>query len=81
MEKCAFQYQSMLKRIADYLLNEKIWWEENTNEVVFYDIDNNYHEKTNHHFRSSTLKEENKYLDKSWEQCLQDLHNKFHLSK
>ena len=81
MEKYAFQYQSVLKRIADYLLNEKIWWEENTNEVGFYDIDNNYNEKTNHHFRSSTLKEENKYLDKSWEQCLQDLHNKFQLSK
>ena len=41
IEKYAFQYQSVLKRIADYLLNENIWWEENTNGVVFYDIDNN----------------------------------------
>ena len=55
----------MLKRIADYLLNEKKWWEENINGVVFYDIDNNDHEKIIHHFRSSTLKEESKYLDKS----------------
>ena len=76
IEKYAFQYQSMLKRIADYLLNEKIWWEENTNGVVFYDTDNNDQEKTIHHFRSSTLKAESKYLDKSWEQCLQDMHNK-----
>ena len=66
----------MLKRIADYLLNEKRWWEENTNEIVFYVIDNNDQEKTIHHFRSSTLKAESKYLDKSWEQCLQDMHNK-----
>ena len=60
----------------DYLLNEKKWWEENTNGVVFYDIDNNDHEKIINHFRSSTLKEENKYLDKSCEQCSQDMHNK-----
>ena len=66
----------MLKRIADYLLNEKRWWEENTNGIVFYVIDNNDQEKTIHHFRSSTLKAESKYLDKSWEQCLQDMHNK-----
>ena len=65
----------MLKRIADYLLNEKKWWEENINGVVFYDIDNNYHEKIIHHFRFSTLKKESKYIDKSWEQCLQDMHN------
>ena len=65
IEIYAFQYQSMLNRIADYLLNEKKWWEENTNGVVFYDIDNNEHEKIIHHFRSSTLKEESKYLDKS----------------
>ena len=76
IEKYAFQYQSMLKRIADYLLNEKIWCEENTNGVVLYDTDNNDQEKTIHHFRSSTLKAESKYLDKSWEQCLQDMHNK-----
>ena len=65
-----------MKRIADYLLNEKRWWEENTNGIVFYVIDNNDQEKTIHHFRSSTLKAESKYLDKSWEQCLQDMHNK-----
>ena len=76
IEKYVFQYQSMLKKIADYLLNEKIWWEENTNGVVFYDIDNNDQEKTIHHFRSSTLKAESKYLDKSWEQGLQDMPNK-----
>ena len=66
----------MLKKIADYLLNEKKWSEENINGVVFHDIDNNDHEKIIHHFRSSTLKEESKYLEKSWEQCLQDMHNK-----
>ena len=66
----------MLKRIADYLLNKKIWWEENTNGVVFHDIDNNDQKKAIHHFRSSTSKEEYKYLDKSWEQYLQDMHNK-----
>ena len=76
IEKYAFQYQSMLKRIADYLLNEKIWWEENTNGVVFYDIDNNDQENTIHHFRYSSLKAESKYLGKSWEECLQDTHNK-----
>ena len=65
IEKYAFQYQSMLKRIAAYLLSEKKWWEENINGVAFYDIDNNDHEKIIHHFRSSTLKEESKYLDKS----------------
>ena len=67
---------SLLKRIADYLLNEKIWWEENTNGVVFHDIDNNDQKKAIHHFRSSTLKGECKYLDKSWEHCLQDMRNK-----
>ena len=72
----AFQYQPLLKRIADYLLNEKIWWEENTNGVAFYDINNNDQEKTIHDFKSSALKIESKYLDKSWEQCLQDMHNK-----
>ena len=40
IEKYAFQYQSMMKRIAD-----KVWWEENTNGVVLYDIGNNDHEK------------------------------------
>ena len=67
---------SLLKRIADYLLNEKIRWEENTNGVVLYDIDINYQEKTIHYVRSSTMTEKSKYLDKNWEQCLQDTHNK-----
>ena len=66
----------MLNRIADYLLNEKIWWEENTNGLVFCDIGNNHHEIIIYHFRSSTLKEESKYLGKSCKQCLQDMHNK-----
>ena len=67
---------SLLKRIADYLLNEKIRWEEKTNGVVLYDIDNNYQEKTIHYFRYSKMKEKSKCLDKNWEQCLQDMHNK-----
>ena len=65
-----------MKGIAEYLLNEKKWGEENINEVAFYYIDNNDNEKITHHFRSSTLKEESKYLDKRWEQCLQDMYNK-----
>ena len=76
IKKCAFQYHCLLKRRADYLLNEKIWWEENTNTVLFHDIDNNDQKKTIHHCESSTLKEKSKHLDKSWEQCLQDMQNK-----
>ena len=53
-----------------------IWWDENTNGVVFHDIDYNDQKKAIHPFSSSTVKEECKYLDKSWKQCLQDMHNK-----
>ena len=77
----AFQYHSLLKRIADYQLNEKIWWEENTNGVAFYDINNNDQEKTIHDFKSSALKVESKYLDKSWEQCFKKSTIRFQLSK
>ena len=47
-----------------------------TEVVVFYDIDNDDQEKSIHHFRYSSLKAESKYLDKSWEECLQDMHKK-----
>ena len=62
--------------ISDFLIpGAGVWWEFDGENVIFHDSKS--HPPTRpegpdlHHFRSSTLKKEEAYLEESWSQCLQ----------
>ena len=64
------QYQRLLERISDYLLEGK-WWMETNLGVEFFDYDTAVTSvKQIHHFRSTSLKEEYCHLDECWQLCL-----------
>ena len=69
-------WQAHLERISDFLLpGERIWWSQDEQGVTFHDGPHqpNSHEEgpETHHFRSSTLKSEEKYLKQCWETIME----------
>ena len=69
------EWQAHLE-ISDFLISGPgVWWEFDGENVIFHDSES--HPPTRpegpdlHHFRSSTLKKEEAYLEESWSQCLQ----------
>lgn len=70
-------YQAHLERISDYILpGEGVWWKSDAEGgVEFFDSDKepDFREEGPklHHFRSSSLKQEESYLSSCWENCLQ----------
>ena len=66
----SFQYQRLLERIADYLIDEGIWWRETNQGVEFLDLKNDNF-KSMHHFRSWSIKEETKFIKECWSTCLE----------
>ena len=67
------EYQCLLQRQADYLLDGK-WWQETTDGVLFFDK-NNIPKNTMlrmKHFRSTNISSEMKYVETCWHKCLED---------
>ena len=66
-----YEYQALLERQADFLL-EDIWWRESDDGVEFHDTDTHTipTDLQLHHFRSYTIKDETEYLNQCWKECL-----------
>ena len=74
IQKFFTQFQRLLERQADYLLQGPgVWWREVETGVEFFDheLAENTAKKL-HHFRSSTLKSESEFLTNCWQKCLND---------
>ena len=65
-------FQSHLERIADYLLEEKVFWKETPEGITFFDVTPVQSSMHLHHFRSSTIASEVKYVKRCWVRCLED---------
>ena len=63
-------YQILLENIADYLIDETQWWDEEESGVKFLDLSEIMFSKQLHHFRSSTIKVEDDFTNSCWEKCL-----------
>ena len=65
------QYQRLLERQADYLLEGSTWWREVADGVEFFDKRENMNSmKQLHHFRSTNLKDESTFINECWKICL-----------
>ena len=76
LQKYKKQWQAHLEKISDFLLpGEGIWWEHDGENVIFHD--SKQHQKTSphgpvlHHFRTSSLKGEECYLNQCWLECVE----------
>ena len=72
INKHSSQYQCLLQRIADYLLEGGIWWEELDIGIKFNDKSEISTNLRLHHFRSTNLKADKIYLNKCWLKCLEN---------
>ena len=68
--KNSSQFQRLLERQADYLLEPNTWWREVDSGVEFFDTNTVLSTKKLHHFRSTTLKADSIYLQECWTLCL-----------
>lgn len=66
IEKYPNDHECFLKRIADFLLDSHKWWEETSDGIIFKSVDSLPGDSSLilHHYRSSTLKEEEQYLQR-----------------
>ena len=76
LQKYKKQWQAHLEKISDFLLSgEGIWWEHDGENVIFHD--SKQHQKASpcepvlHHFRTSSLKGEECYLNQCWLECVE----------
>ena len=72
----AREWQAHLQQISDFLQEgEGVWWHKDDEAVEFHDISGFPSADESgpqlHHFRSSTLKDEEIYLQQCWQQCIQ----------
>ena len=76
IKRYPLEFQCLLQRQADFLLEEHLWWTAGDDGVVFNDVtdfpDNS--SLSMHHFRSRTIKDERDYLVNCWEECLKAMH-------
>ena len=65
------EWQALLEiMIPDYLI-DGVWWKKNEMGIEFLDcIVNNLSKIRKHHYRSSTISQEEKYLKDMWEMCI-----------
>ena len=65
------EWQALLETmIPDYLI-DGVWWKENVMGIEFLDCGvNNLSKIRKHHYRSSTISQEEKYLKDMWEMCI-----------
>ena len=75
IERYPRDYQTLLERMGDYLL-DGCWWHESEEGVVFNDKQDPSADSklVLHHFRSRTIKEETTYIKSCWEKCLTNMH-------
>ena len=76
LENNAAQVQSHLERVSDFLLHgQGIWWKKVNEGIEFLDSDKEagFHPcgPELHHFRSSNMLEEVKYLERCWQSCIE----------
>ena len=76
IKKYSSSWQAHLERISDFLLpGEGVWWSQDDEFVEFFDAcgEAEFREEGPplHHFRSSTLKNEDQCLKRCWQQCLE----------
>ena len=74
LETHDFQYQAMLEKVADFLIEEKVYWDETNEGIVFFDVhpSGKKSKKTLHHFRAFSVKDEETYVKHCWNQCLEE---------
>ena len=76
LKKYCRDYQALLESIADYLIEgQGSWWRETEKGIEFFDSKNGNIQKSIHHFRSTTMKEEEKWVQDCWLVCLDDKHS------
>ncbi|KAI8481571.1 hypothetical protein Bbelb_406710 [Branchiostoma belcheri] len=70
-------FQPHLERISDYLeCGEGIWWHQVPTGIEFHDGPKEVNTRTSptlHHFRSSSMKQEQQYLRERWNECVKKL--------
>ena len=70
-----------MKQQADFLLDSSCWWSETDEGITFLDYSEtgrNLDITTNvtiHHWRTYTMIDEIIYLQKCWEECLENMHS------
>ena len=76
MKQYPFEFQCLLQRQADFLLEEHLWWTAGDDGVVFNDVTDfpANSSLSMHHFRSRTIQGERDYLANCWEECLKAMH-------
>lgn len=74
IRKYSSQYQRLLERIADYLIDDQVWWKEVDEGVQFLDLTTEK-SKALHHFRSWTIKEDSTFIKECWEKCVSQKHS------
>ena len=76
IKRYPFEFQCLLQRQADFLLEENLWWTAGNDGVVFNDVTDfpANSSLSMHHFRSRTIKDERDYLVNCWEECLKAMH-------
>jgi len=71
IKKHSEEWQAHLQHISDFLLEgEGVWWHKAGDAVEFYDVSNSPDPSQGpqlHHFRSSTLSEEENYMKSCWD--------------
>ena len=60
-------YQAHLERIADFLVEKQLYWEEKSDGVTYHDLNDIASKKQKHNFRSWTMQEEADYLKSCWD--------------
>ena len=76
IKRYPFEFQCLLQRQADFLLEEHLWWTAGDDGVVFKDVTDfpGNSSLSMHHFRSRTIKDERDYLVNCWKECLKAMH-------
>ena len=67
IEKNKHTYQAHLEHISDFLVEERVYWKESMDGIVFHDLSFIPSQKKKHNFRSWTLHKEYFYLKYCWD--------------
>ena len=73
IEKYPWEYQALLEKIADFLVEDGLFWTELEHGVQFNDITAVDSKKAVHHFRSYSLSQELSFVEECWHNsCLKN---------
>ena len=71
IESNSSEYQRLLKHVADYFTQSKVWWQETHAGVELFDVEN-VKTKQIHHFWSQDIRKEMQYVADCWSKCFLD---------